>query len=78
MDVSSDAGQSGRRRTVASEKASEEVASTVTPSMRRLWPGQEKDDFSRKKKKKTCRQCGVGRAVAHVRNYEKDRVARAA
>lgn len=45
-------GRVGRHRTVDSEKASEEGASTVTPSMRRLWPGQEKDDFSRKKKKK--------------------------
>lgn len=70
-------GRVGRHRTVDSEKASEEGASTVTPSMRRLWPGQEKDDFSRKKKKK-CGQCWVGKAVACVRNREKDRVAQAA
>lgn len=49
----------------------------MTPSMRRLWPGQEKDDFSRKKKKK-CGQCWVGKAMARVRNREKDRVAQAA
>lgn len=72
LDVEKGGTGHHENRTGDPEKTSAEVASAVPPSMTRHWPGQEKDNLSRMK----CMELWVEKAVTHVRNYEKDRMAK--